>query len=53
MGIHQLQRVEANWAIREKIRRRYQEELRDLPLTLPQEPETGTRHANHLYTVLV
>ncbi len=53
IGIHQLQRVETNWVTRENIRRRYQAELHDLPLTMPPDPEVGTRHANHLYPVLI
>ncbi|MEO8486187.1 MAG: DegT/DnrJ/EryC1/StrS family aminotransferase [Betaproteobacteria bacterium] len=53
IGIHQLKRVEANWRRREAIWRRYDDALRDLPLTLPAPPAPGTRHALHLYTVLV
>jgi dTDP-4-amino-4,6-dideoxygalactose transaminase len=32
---------------------RYDDAFAGLPLTLPSAPETGTRHARHLYTVLV
>jgi dTDP-4-amino-4,6-dideoxygalactose transaminase len=32
---------------------RYMRELADLPLVLPAPPEPDTRHALHLYTVLV
>jgi dTDP-4-amino-4,6-dideoxygalactose transaminase len=53
IGIHQLQRVEASWKRRLAIWRRYDEALADLPLFLPPAPEPGTRHALHLYTVLV
>jgi dTDP-4-amino-4,6-dideoxygalactose transaminase len=53
IGIHQLHRIQKNWERRQEIWSTYQEELGDLPLTLPQPPEEGTRHAYHLYTVLV
>jgi dTDP-4-amino-4,6-dideoxygalactose transaminase len=53
IGIHQLHRIQKNWERRREVWSTYQEELRDLPLTLPGPPEAGTRHAYHLYTVLV
>ena len=53
LGIHQLARVERNWERRRQIWGRYQAELDGLGLGLPAEPEPGTRHALHLYTVLV
>jgi len=53
LGIHQLKRIEKNWERRRQVWSAYQEELGDLPLTLPPPPEEGTRHAYHLYTVLV
>lgn len=53
LGIHQLRRVESNWKRREKIWQSYNEAFADLPLTLPAEPEPETRHAYHLYTILV
>jgi dTDP-4-amino-4,6-dideoxygalactose transaminase len=53
LGIHQLARVEASWVRRQEIWRRYQQEFADLPLTLPQEPAPDTRHAYHLYTILI
>ncbi len=53
LGIHQLQRVEANWLRREEIWQQYNEAFADLPLTLPAVPEPNTRHAYHLYTVLI
>jgi len=53
LGIHQLRRIEKNWERRRRVWSTYQEELGDLPLTLPPPPEEGTRHAYHLYTVLV
>jgi len=53
IGIHQLRRVDAWWARRQEIWQRYNEEFSGLPLTLPAEPEPRTRHAYHLYTVLI
>mgnify|MGYP001448655095 CR=1 FL=1 len=53
LGLHQLKRVEAWWKQRQRIWNRYQEAFRELPLGLPAEPEPGTKHAHHLYTILV
>lgn len=53
IGIHQLQRLEPYSEKRKRIWECYNGELADLPLTLPAPPEPGTRHAMHLYTVLV
>ena len=53
IGLHQLERVEANWKRRSEIWSRYSTGLADTGLILPQDPEPGTRHAHHLYTVLV
>ncbi len=53
LGIHQLERVERNWLRREAVWRRYQEAFEDLPVGLPAPPEPDTRHAYHLYTILV
>lgn len=53
MGIHQLKRVEAYWQRRSEIWRRYTKALADLPIGLPAEVEINTRHAHHLYTILI
>jgi len=53
IGIHQLARIERNWERRARIWQRYNEAFASLPLVLPSDPEPGTRHAYHLYTVLV
>src|SRR5260370_9966943 len=53
LGIHQLQRVESNWLRRAEILQQYNEAFADLPLTLPAETEPDTRHAFHLYTILI
>lgn len=53
IGIHQLKRVETYWEKRRQIWQRYNEAFADLPVTLPAEPEPETRHAYHLYTILI
>jgi dTDP-4-amino-4,6-dideoxygalactose transaminase len=53
IGIHQLRRVEKNWNRRQEVWRRYNAELRDLPIGLPAEPEPDSRHAYHLYTLMI
>jgi len=53
IGIHQLARVEKCWRRRARIWDRYSEAFRGLPLGLPAPTEPGTRHAYHLYTILV
>lgn len=53
MGIHQLHRVEENWAIREKIWNRYSEAFADLACFVPAPVESDTRHGYHLYTPLI
>ncbi|RMG89607.1 MAG: DegT/DnrJ/EryC1/StrS family aminotransferase, partial [Chloroflexi bacterium] len=53
IGIHQLARVEANWQRRQEIWQMYQQAFADLPVGRPAEPEPDTRHAYHLYTLLI
>jgi dTDP-4-amino-4,6-dideoxygalactose transaminase len=53
IGLHQLARVEKNWRRRQEIWRRYDEAFASLPLVTPRPPEPGTRHAHHLYTLLI
>jgi dTDP-4-amino-4,6-dideoxygalactose transaminase len=53
LGLHQLERVESNWRRREEIWQRYNAAFAGWPVTLPAEPEPDTRHAYHLYTILV
>jgi len=53
IGIHQLKRIEAYHQRRQEIWRRYNEAFADLPVTLPTEAEPDSRHAFHLYTILV
>jgi dTDP-4-amino-4,6-dideoxygalactose transaminase len=53
IGLHQLRRVETNWVRRQEIWNHYNEAFASLPLELPAAPEPDTRHAYHLYTILV
>lgn len=53
IGLHQLARAEANLGRREEVWRRYDEAFADLPLLTPPPPQPGTRHARHLYTVML
>lgn len=53
IGIHQLARVERNWVRREAIWNRYMEAFADLPIGLPAPPAPDTRHAYHLFTVMI
>jgi dTDP-4-amino-4,6-dideoxygalactose transaminase len=53
IGIHQLARVEKNWQRRQKIWNRYMEAFADLPIGLPAPPAPDTKHAYHLFTIMV
>jgi len=53
IGIHQLKRVEIYWQRRQKIWQRYNEAFADLPIGLPPDSDPETRHAYHLYTILI
>jgi dTDP-4-amino-4,6-dideoxygalactose transaminase len=53
LGLHQLPRLERWWRRRGEIWRRYDEELAGLPIETPPPPAADTRHAYHLYTLLV
>ena len=53
LGLHQLQRAELNLRRRREIWDRYDDAFKDLPVFLPRAEEEGTRHARHLYTLLV
>jgi dTDP-4-amino-4,6-dideoxygalactose transaminase len=53
LGLHQLARAEANLGRRQEIWRRYDGAFAGLPLRTPPAEELGTRHARHLYTVLL
>lgn len=53
MGIHQLPRIDKYWQRRKAIWRRYNEAFKDLPVFMPAPVEAHTRHAYHLYTLLL
>jgi len=53
IGIHQLSRVERNWIRRNEIWDRYMEAFADMPVGLPADPEPETRHAYHLFTLMI
>ena len=53
LGLHQLPRVESNLVRRQDIWSRYDEAFGDLAVFLPAPQEDGTRHARHLYTLLL
>ncbi len=53
IGIHQLKRVEANWQKRQKVWQVYNDAFLDLPVGLPGLIEQDTRHAYHLYTIVI
>jgi dTDP-4-amino-4,6-dideoxygalactose transaminase len=53
LGIHQLERVEENWQRRRDIWDYYMKQLEDLPVILPAPVEPDTRHAYHLFTLLI
>lgn len=53
IGLHQLKRVDKYWQRRQEIWQRYNDAFADLPIELPASPEVNTRHAYHLYTVLI
>ncbi len=53
LGIHQLEKVETYWKRREQIWGQYMEAFADLPVALPAPPEAETRHAYHLFSLLI
>jgi dTDP-4-amino-4,6-dideoxygalactose transaminase len=53
LGLHQLPRLDQWIDIRAELWERYDELLAGLPLRTPPPPEAGTRHARHLYQVLL
>ena len=53
LGLHQLPRLDSWIDQRAELWQRYDALLARLPLQTPPPPEPGTRHARHLYQVLV
>ncbi len=53
IGIQQLKRLEGYWVRRRHIWGTYQSQFSGLPVERPAEPSADTRHAYHLYTLLI
>lgn len=54
IGIHQLARVEKNWLIRKKYWDTYMQAFKSMPeLILPAEESSFTKHARHLFAILL
>lgn len=53
IGIQQLKRIEPFWQRRSEIWENYHQAFSDLPIGLPADSEPNTRHAYHLYTIMV
>ena len=53
IGIHQLSRIDKYWDRRQKIWNRYNKAFEGLPVFTPAPNEPNTRHAYHLYTLLL
>ena len=53
LGIHQLEKVDRYWKRREQVWHQYLESFSDLPVGLPLPAEAGTRHAYHLFQLLI
>lgn len=53
IGSPQLARVECNWLRRQQIWQMYMEAFAELPIVLPAPPAPDTRHAYHLFTIMI
>jgi dTDP-4-amino-4,6-dideoxygalactose transaminase len=53
IGIHQLKRIDSYWQRRKQIWEIYNQAFSDMPVSLPAHPLPNTRHAYHLYTILI
>lgn len=53
IGIHQLKRIEKYSKRRQEIWKKYNKAFKNMPVEIPKDPEFGTRHAYHLYTLLI
>jgi dTDP-4-amino-4,6-dideoxygalactose transaminase len=53
IGIHQLKRIEKYGKRREIVWQKYNQAYESLPIKIPEPVEPHTRHAYHLYTVLI
>lgn len=53
IGIHQLKKIDHYWEKRQSVWQRYNKALKNLPIGLPAKEESNSRHAYHLYTILI
>lgn len=53
LGIQQLKRIEQNWLKRKKAWNYYMDSLSGLPIKLPSKIEPKTKHAFHLFQILI
>ncbi|OGF62471.1 UDP-4-amino-4,6-dideoxy-N-acetyl-beta-L-altrosamine transaminase [Candidatus Giovannonibacteria bacterium RIFCSPLOWO2_01_FULL_44_40] len=53
LGIHQLKKIDKHWARRQEIWNKYNEAFKNLLVFLPAQIEPNTKHAYHLYTLLL
>ncbi len=53
IGIHQIKKIEKYNKKRQKIWDFYNENLHNLPITLPSQSNPKIKHAKHLYTILI
>lgn len=53
VGIHQLPRIDRYWERRKEIWNRYNKAFEGIPVITPSPVEEHTRHAYHLYTLLL
>ncbi|MEO7425747.1 MAG: DegT/DnrJ/EryC1/StrS family aminotransferase [Fibrobacteria bacterium] len=53
IGIKQMDKIEKYWVSRQEAWSYYNSEFAGLPITLPAEPDAGSRHAYHLYTIQI
>ena len=53
IGIHQLKRIDNNWIKRKSIWDKYQSAFKGLSIICPDDVETDTKHAYHLYTIMI
>ena len=53
IGMHQITRIEKYWNRRLEIWEQYSQAFSGLPISLPAPLDRGSRHALHLYTILI
>jgi dTDP-4-amino-4,6-dideoxygalactose transaminase len=53
IGVVQLKKIEASWKKRKKIWNFYNNFFKDLNVIIPSKIERNTKHAYHLYTILI